>query len=46
VPVSYWIDSTPATDYPPLDGPVEVDVAVLGAGITGLTAATLLKAAG
>ena len=46
MPVSYWIDSTPDTDYPPLDGSVEVDVAVLGAGITGLTAATLLKEAG
>lgn len=46
MPVSYWIDSTPETDYPPLDGSVEVDVAVLGAGITGLTAATLLKEAG
>lgn len=43
---SLWVASTPQTDHPPLDGEVTVDVAVLGAGITGLTAATLLKEAG
>jgi glycine/D-amino acid oxidase-like deaminating enzyme/nitrite reductase/ring-hydroxylating ferredoxin subunit len=31
------------TSYPPLDGDLEVDVAVVGAGITGVTAAFLLK---
>jgi glycine/D-amino acid oxidase-like deaminating enzyme/nitrite reductase/ring-hydroxylating ferredoxin subunit len=46
MPVSLWIESTPETDYPPLRGTVDVDVAVLGAGITGVTAATLLKRAG
>jgi len=34
------------TAYPRLSGPLEVDVAVVGAGITGATAAYLLKAAG
>jgi glycine/D-amino acid oxidase-like deaminating enzyme/nitrite reductase/ring-hydroxylating ferredoxin subunit len=43
---SFWIESTPETDYPTLTGGVSVDVAVIGAGITGLTAATLLKRAG
>ena len=43
---SLWIESTPETSYPSLAGNVSVDVAVLGAGITGLTAATLLKRAG
>ena len=43
---SFWLESTPDTDYPPLDGGISVDVAVIGAGITGLTAATLLKRAG
>ena len=43
---SLWIESTAETDYPPLQGTVDVDVAVLGAGITGVTAATLLKRAG
>jgi glycine/D-amino acid oxidase-like deaminating enzyme/nitrite reductase/ring-hydroxylating ferredoxin subunit len=43
---SFWIGTTPETDYPALDGDVEVDVAVVGAGITGVTAAVLLKRAG
>jgi glycine/D-amino acid oxidase-like deaminating enzyme/nitrite reductase/ring-hydroxylating ferredoxin subunit len=43
---SFWLQSTPGTDYPPFAGEVSVDVAVLGAGITGLTAAVLLKRAG
>jgi glycine/D-amino acid oxidase-like deaminating enzyme/nitrite reductase/ring-hydroxylating ferredoxin subunit len=43
---SFWIESTPRTDYPVLSGNVSVDVAVIGAGITGLTSATLLKRAG
>jgi glycine/D-amino acid oxidase-like deaminating enzyme/nitrite reductase/ring-hydroxylating ferredoxin subunit len=43
---SFWIGTTPETDYPPLADGVEVDVAVIGAGITGITAAVLLKRAG
>jgi glycine/D-amino acid oxidase-like deaminating enzyme/nitrite reductase/ring-hydroxylating ferredoxin subunit len=43
---SIWVGTTPATDYPPLDGDLTVDVAVIGGGITGLTTATLLKRAG
>lgn len=43
---SYWVESTPETDYPSLTGGTSVDVAVIGAGITGLTAAALLKRAG
>jgi glycine/D-amino acid oxidase-like deaminating enzyme/nitrite reductase/ring-hydroxylating ferredoxin subunit len=46
VPTSYWIDSTPTPRFPRLEEPVEVDVAVLGAGIAGITVATLLKEAG
>jgi len=45
-PVSFWIDSTPKTAYPSLENTVSVDVAIIGAGIVGLTAATLLKRAG
>jgi len=41
-----WTATTPATDYPPLRGSVAVDVAVVGGGITGLTAAALLKERG
>jgi glycine/D-amino acid oxidase-like deaminating enzyme/nitrite reductase/ring-hydroxylating ferredoxin subunit len=43
---SYWIASTPETNYPKLEGDLEVDVALLGGGITGITAAYLLKEAG
>jgi glycine/D-amino acid oxidase-like deaminating enzyme/nitrite reductase/ring-hydroxylating ferredoxin subunit len=49
-PVSYWIDST--NSQPPFpSGPealngVSVDVAIIGGGIVGITAATLLKRAG
>jgi glycine/D-amino acid oxidase-like deaminating enzyme/nitrite reductase/ring-hydroxylating ferredoxin subunit len=45
-PTSYWIASTPTPRFPQLEEPLEVDVAVLGAGIAGITAATLLKEAG
>lgn len=44
--ISFWIDSTPTTDYPALSNPISVDVAIIGAGIVGLTAATQLKKAG
>jgi glycine/D-amino acid oxidase-like deaminating enzyme/nitrite reductase/ring-hydroxylating ferredoxin subunit len=43
---SFWIETTAETDYPALSGEVSVDVAVVGAGITGITAAVLLKRAG
>lgn len=43
---SYWIDSTPSPDFPALQTSYAVDVAIIGAGITGLTAAILLKRAG
>ena len=43
---SLWIAGTRYPRFPPLAGDLTVDVAVVGAGITGLTAATLLKAAG
>ncbi|HVT42991.1 MAG TPA: FAD-dependent oxidoreductase [Thermoanaerobaculia bacterium] len=39
---SIWIDTAPATEYPALDGDTETDVAIVGAGITGITAAYLL----
>ncbi|MHB8840952.1 MAG: FAD-dependent oxidoreductase [Candidatus Aquicultor sp.] len=43
---SLWIDTTPDTDFPPLQDNLEVDVAIIGGGISGITAATLLKEAG
>ena len=44
-PVSFWLDSTAKTAYPKMEN-VTVDVAIVGAGITGITAAYLLKKAG
>jgi glycine/D-amino acid oxidase-like deaminating enzyme len=41
--ISVWIATTLETSYPPLSGEVTVDVAVIGAGITGLSVAALLK---
>ncbi|MCU4752925.1 FAD-dependent oxidoreductase [Halobacteria archaeon AArc-curdl1] len=43
---SMWLATTPTTDYPPLEEETSVDVAVVGGGITGLTAAITLKKAG
>jgi glycine/D-amino acid oxidase-like deaminating enzyme/nitrite reductase/ring-hydroxylating ferredoxin subunit len=43
---SYWLDSAGMKRFGSLDRDLTVDVAVVGAGITGLTAAYLLKRAG
>ncbi|NMG06443.1 FAD-dependent oxidoreductase [Brasilonema sp. UFV-L1] len=45
-PISFWIDSTPNINFSSLTNQVTVDVAIIGGGIVGLTAATLLKRAG
>src|SRR5918993_651968 len=44
--LSYWEDSSSVSRYPALDRDLTVDVVVIGAGITGLTAAYLLKRSG
>lgn len=43
---SYWLEENQKSAYPPLEGEQVFDVAVIGAGITGLTAAYLLKTSG
>jgi glycine/D-amino acid oxidase-like deaminating enzyme len=43
---SAWIATTDEAGFAPLDGTRRVDVAVVGAGITGLSAALLLKQGG
>lgn len=43
---SLWLETTPETAFPPLEAPLDVDVAVVGAGITGITTGVLLKRAG
>lgn len=43
---SPWISSHRLPQYPALDRSIDVDAAVIGGGLTGVTAACLLKAAG
>ena len=43
---SFWIDSTPETNFSKLENGIKVDVAVFGGGIAGLTTAIMLKEAG
>ena len=43
---SYWLESRSASPFGKLNNDIRVDVAVVGGGITGLTAAYLLAAAG
>src|SRR4029450_786178 len=44
--IPFWIDSAPIKRFPALQKNVNVDVLVIGAGITGITTAYLLKKAG
>lgn len=44
--VPFWIDSAPIKRFPRLERNVNVDVIVVGAGITGITTAHLLKETG
>lgn len=45
-PLSYWVETGPGPHYAHLQGDLEVDVAIVGGGITGITAALLLQRAG
>jgi glycine/D-amino acid oxidase-like deaminating enzyme/nitrite reductase/ring-hydroxylating ferredoxin subunit len=44
--VPVWIDDTPIRKFPKLQRNISADVLVVGAGVTGITAAYLLKKAG
>ena len=44
--ISYWMRSSLMTDYPALSEDIEVDAAIAGGGIAGMTAAYLLKESG
>ncbi|HUR68914.1 MAG TPA: FAD-dependent oxidoreductase [Candidatus Thermoplasmatota archaeon] len=44
--LSYWIDTTASTSFPPLGADDKADVCVVGGGIAGITAAYLLAKAG
>src|SRR5438094_531419 len=43
---SYWIDSASLPRFPKVEEDLKVDVVVIGGGITGITAAYLLKRSG
>lgn len=43
---SLWVETTPQANYPKLNADIQVDVAVIGAGITGLSVAANLKREG
>jgi glycine/D-amino acid oxidase-like deaminating enzyme/nitrite reductase/ring-hydroxylating ferredoxin subunit len=43
---SYWIDSTELTSFPAVPGDIDVEVAVIGGGIAGLSTAWELTRAG
>lgn len=42
-PEPYWRDSIDFSPFPPLDKSIQVDVGIVGGGITGITAAYLLS---
>lgn len=44
--VPFWIDSAPIQKFPEIQRNVNVEVVVVGAGVTGITTAYLLKIAG
>src|SRR5439155_7781045 len=44
--ISFWIDDAPIQKFPKLQSNINVGVLVVGAGITGITTAYLLKKAG
>lgn len=43
---SYWIATTPQTNYPTLEDNIKTDILVVGGGITGITNAYLLQKEG
>lgn len=44
--LSYWMDTANAPNYPELSESIKCDVVVVGAGLTGITTALLLKKSG
>ncbi|BCN30223.1 FAD-dependent oxidoreductase [Anaeromicropila herbilytica] len=45
-PKSYWLNMPPHTSYPTLSEDIDVDVAIVGGGITGITTAYFLNKQG
>ena len=40
---SYWVESTPKTNYPSAQGNIDTDVLIIGGGITGIVTAYMLS---
>lgn len=43
LPKSYWLASTPTTDYPSLEEDIDVDIVIIGGGLVGISCAYLLQ---
>lgn len=43
LPTSYWIKSTEETNYPKLDNDIDVDIAIVGGGMVGISTAYQLQ---
>jgi len=44
--LSYWLSSTPTTNYPTLQEDIDVDIAIIGGGLAGISCAYLLQKEG
>lgn len=40
---SYWVESTPETNYPSVSKDIDTDVLIIGGGITGIATAYMLS---
>ena len=43
---SYWVESTPKTNYPNISEDIDTDVLIIGGGITGILTAYMLSESG
>ena len=46
LPESYWMATTPETDYPALESDIETEIAIIGGGLVGITLAWFLRKEG
>lgn len=46
LPKSYWLDSTPSTNYSNLNEDIDVDLVIIGGGLAGINSAYLLQKEG
>ena len=46
LPKSYWLDSTPSTEYPSLNEDIDLDILIVGGGLVGISCAYFLQKEG